>query len=67
MPSRLRVGPLAIARVTAPTSRPKTRVTGRTADTGQCVDPATARVATSQANMASSNTITPVIAWVDRS
>ena len=67
MPDQPGVGPLAIARLTAPTNRPKTSVSGTTTAIGMCLASATARVETSQASAAPSSTTTPAITCEDRS
>ena len=60
-------GRSAIARLTAPTKRPKTSVNGTMTAIDACVASVIARVETSQASAAPSSTTTPAITCVDRS
>ncbi len=62
-----RVGPLAAARLTAPTSTPNSSINGKIAHTGHCMDWSTATVAASQASAAPSSTTAPAIEAVERS
>jgi hypothetical protein len=66
-PDQLRVGPPAIARLTAPTKRPKTSVSATMTAIGACVASVMARVETSQASTAPNSTTTPAVTCMDRS
>src|SRR5262249_12545269 len=66
-PDRPRVGPLAIARLTVPTTSPNTSVNGTTTAIDTFVASVVASVATSQASAVPSSTTMPAITWLDRS
>jgi len=66
-PAAPRVGPVAIARVVAPTNRANTKVNGTTTGADKCTAGITARVVTNHVNATLTSTTTPATACVDRS